>query len=269
MSTTVNSTANKVLLSQILQNHPLAAANSLQFQQLITQETNHIHRQRFQFHSDLTLMNKEVIKRITGIGKKMIAVEKKPVLPPRAPVSKNFESRLKEQQDNFLKLANPSKPKDIDFSDNITESAIPTMDTTLQQREKELREIMRDYKDNTAAKKWIENEKAKPSTDTITIEPKPASPVKPDPLPVTTQKRVTFQVEEEGSTTSFLSKLKKKETTLPSIQEEQTQTSMQKLTNLLEDSIELQQNTLTAVEQLTKFLQNQFSQSSHPVANNL
>jgi len=270
MSTTVNSAANKVLLAQILQNHPLATVNSLQFQQLITQETNQIHRQRFQFHSDLTLMNKEVIKRITGIGKKMITVEKKPVLPPTAPVSKNFESRLKEQQDNFLKLANPSKPKDIDFSDNITESAIPTMDTTLQQREKELREIMKDYKDNTSAKKWIENEKVKPSTDTITIEHKPTTPVKPDPLPpVATQKRVTFQLEEEGSTTSFLSKLKKKETTLPSIQEEQQQTSMQKLTNLLEDSIELQQNTLTAVEQLTKFLQNQFSQSSQPVANNL
>ena len=38
MSTTVNSTANKVLLAQILQNHPWASANSLQFQQLITQE---------------------------------------------------------------------------------------------------------------------------------------------------------------------------------------------------------------------------------------
>ena len=270
MSTTVNSDTNKLLLAQILQKHPWASANSLQFQQLITQETNQIHRQRFQFHSDLTLMNKEVIKRITGIGKKVIAVEKKPVLPPRAPVSKNFESRLKEQQDNFLKLVNPSKPKEINFSDNVTVGAIPTMDNTLQQREKELREIMKDYKDNTAAKKWIENEKAKPSTDTITIEPKPTAPVKPDPLPsVTTQKRVTFQIEEEGSTISFLSKLKKKETTLPIIQEELPQTSMQKLTHLLENSIQLQQNTLAAVERLTKFLQNQFSQSSRPVANNL
>ena len=270
MSTTVNSNVNKVLLAQILQNHPLATANSLQFQQLITQETNRIHRQRFQFHSDLILMNKEVIKRITEVGKKIITVEKKPIMPQVAPVSKNFESRLKEQQDNFLQLANPSKPKEIDFSDNVMEGVIPTMDNTLQQREKELREIMKDYKDNTSAKKWIENEKAKPVPDTITIEPKPTNPVKPDPLPsAITQKRVTFQIEEEGSTTSFLSKLKKKETTLPSIQEEQTHTSMQKLTNLLENSIELQQNTLTAVEQLTKFLQNQFSQSSHPVANSL
>lgn len=270
MSITVNSTANKVLLAQILQNHPLATANSLQFQQLITQETNQIHRQRFQFHSDLTIMNKEVIKRISEIGRKMTAVEKKPIMPPAAPVSKNFESRLKEQQDNFLKLANPSKPKEIDFSDNVTESAIPTMDNTLQQREKELREIMQDYKDNTAAKKWIENEKAKPSPDTITIEPKTAEPVKPDPLPsAKTQKRVTFQLEEEGSTTSFLSKLKKKETILPIIQEEQTQTSTQKLTNLMEDSIELQKKTLTAVEQLTKVLQNELSRSSNPVVNSL
>ena len=90
MSTTVNSNANKVLLAQILQNHPLASANSLQFQQLITQETNQIHRQRFQFHSDLTLMNKEVIKRITGIGKKMITVEKKPILPPACSCFKEF-----------------------------------------------------------------------------------------------------------------------------------------------------------------------------------
>ena len=107
---------------------------------------------------------------------------------------------------------------------------------------------------------------------TITIEPKPTTTLlNQTPLPsVTTQKRVTFQIEEEGSTTSFLSKLKKKETTLPIIQEEIPQTSIQELTHLLENSIQLQQKTRSsAIEQLTKFLQNQFSQSSHPVANNL
>ena len=103
MPATVNSKSNKILLAQILQNHPLASANNATFQQLIIQETERIHRQRFQFHSDLTLMNKEIIKRITDIGKKMSAAQKKASLPPTPPVSKNFELRLKEQT---LKLEN-------------------------------------------------------------------------------------------------------------------------------------------------------------------
>ena len=81
MPQAVNSAANKILLAQILEKHPLATLNNIHFQQLITQETNRIHRQRFQFHSDLTLMNKEVLKRITDIGKQMATPLKKPTLP--------------------------------------------------------------------------------------------------------------------------------------------------------------------------------------------
>jgi len=263
MSITVNSDRNKTLLEQILKNHPLASANFLQFQNLISQETEQIHRQRFQFHSDLTAMNKEIIKRITEIGKKMTPVNKKSVLPAAAPVSKSFESRLKEQQDNFIKLANPSKPKDIDFSDNVTEGVIPTMNSTLQQREKELRDIMKDYKDDSTAKKWIESEKPKSDSNTITIEPASTSPVQPDPLPSVPQKRVTFQIKETESTTSFLSKLKKKDTKMPSIQEEQPKINIQELTDMLKEILQLQKNTQVAIDQLTKSLQNQFSQSSH------
>ena len=292
MPESINSNANKILLAQILQNHPLATVNNIQFQQLITQETNRIHRQRFQFHSDLTIMNKEVIKRITEIGKQMIAPVpiKKPQLPPTAPVSKNFESRLKEQQDNFLKLVNPSKPKDIDFSDKVTEGVIPTMDTTLLQREKELRAIMKDYKTDSTAKQWIENEdvnniSSNISNNTITINPEPTQPIRPDPLP---QKRVTFEIAEKDSSDSisFLNKLKKKkDNTLSSIIEEKEPFSPKRLpkvvpkrlpkvvpldiSGLLEESISLQKKTLQTIEQLTIFLQNQFSQSSHLVADTL
>jgi hypothetical protein len=287
MPESINSNANKILLAQILQNHPLATVNNIQFQQLITQETNRIHRQRFQFHSDLTIMNKEVIKRITGIGKQMIAQVpiKKPQLPPTAPVSKNFESRLKEQQDNFLKLVNPSKPKDIDFSDKVTEGVIPTMDTTLLQREKELRAIMKDYKTDSTAKQWIENEdvnniSSNISNNTITINPEPTQPIRPDPLPVTPQKRVTFEIAEKDSSdsVSFLNKLKKKkDNTLLSIIEEKEPLSPKvapkvaplDISSLLEESISLQKKTLQTIEQLTIFLQNQFSQSSHLVADTL
>ena len=287
MPESINSNANKILLAQILQNHPLATVNNIQFQQLITQETNRIHRQRFQFHSDLTIMNKEVIKRITGIGKQMIAQVpiKKPQLPPAAPVSKNFESRLKEQQDNFLKLVNPSKPKDIDFSDKVTEGVIPTMDTTLLQREKDLRAIMKDYKTDSTAKQWIENEdvnniSSNISNNTITINPEPTQPIRPDPLPMTPQKRVTFEIAEKDSSdsVSFLNKLKKKkDNTLSSIIEEKGQLSPKvapkvaplDISSLLEESISLQKKTLQTIEQLTIFLQNQFSQSSHLVADTL
>ena len=288
MPQAVNSAANKILLAQILEKHPLATLNNIHFQQLITQETNRIHRQRFQFHSDLTLMNKEVLKRITDIGKQMAAPLQKPTLPPAAPVSKNFESRLKEQQDNFLKLARPSKPKDIDFSDKLTEGAIPTIDTTLQEREKELRAIMKDYQGPEAAKQWIENEDVQPADtptmtgniadNTITIDPAPVTPVKPDPLPDGPQKRVTFEIQEgetrksnkPAGTLSFLNKLKKKDTTLTTIVEEKNTVSTdgwQKISGLLLQNIELQKQTLAAVTELSKSLQTQSSQSPDPAAN--
>ena len=56
----VISDENKSLLRQILKNHPLAEDSHF-FDQLITEETQKIHRVRFKYHSDLTLMNKEII----------------------------------------------------------------------------------------------------------------------------------------------------------------------------------------------------------------
>jgi len=281
MPQAVNSSANKILLAQILEKHPLATLNNVQFQQLITQETNQIHRQRFQFHSDLTLMNKEVLKRITEIGKTVVTPIKKAALPPAPSVSKNFESRLKEQQDNFLKLANPSKPKDIDFSDKLTEGAIPTIDTTLQEREKELRAIMKDYQGSETAKHWIENEDIHAAGDqnakniadnTITIDPTPVTPIKPDLLPDGSQKRVTFEIKEKNTseTLSFLNKLKKKDTSLATIIEEKSTISTdiwQEISSLLQQNIDLQKQTLAAVTELSKSLQTQSSQSPDQVAN--
>ena len=211
----VISDENKSLLWQILKNHPLAE-DSHYFDQLITEETQKIHRVRFKYHSDLTLMNKEIIKYFSVLGKATSGSGGGAAKPPAPPVSKNFESRLKEQQDNFLKLANPSKPTDIDFTDKLEECAIPTMNTTLQQRERELLAIMEEYKEESAAKKWIESDH---KGDKIKIDQKSVISLK---AKSPTAKRVTFQIDEDdnnnnnnnnnnNTTTSFFSKLKKKE----------------------------------------------------------
>jgi hypothetical protein len=97
---------------------------------------------------------------------------------------------------------------------------------------------------------------------------------------MTPQKRVTFEIAEKDSSdsVSFLNKLKKKkDNTLSSIIEEKGQLSPKvapkvaplDISSLLEESISLQKKTLQTIEQLTIFLQNQFSQSSHLVADTL
>lgn len=210
----INTVANTSLLMQILKNHPLLKKDGpRQFHEILGQHINEIHQNRFTYNSDLIAMNKELLRRFTTISNYMVKKpqQEAPVNNKLVPATKNFETRLKEQQDSFLKLANPPKPTEIDFSDNVDEGAIATVDSTLLQREKELRAILSDYKDAGSAEKWIGNKKPSPekTAGNITIGEKTNLSIKPDLLPAP-QKRVTFAVTESNPAPSFLSKLKKK-----------------------------------------------------------
>ena len=112
----VNSNDNKGLLWNLLSKHPNQAKDPKKFQAVLEYRVNEIHRNRFKFNNNLMAMNKEIIKQFAAeipppTNKK--TQPKKPTLSK----AKVFENKLKNQQDNFNKLINGEKPKEIDFSD--------------------------------------------------------------------------------------------------------------------------------------------------------
>ena len=127
------------------------------------------------------------------------------------PKQEYFEKRVKERQDSFVKLVNPPKPKEIDFSDEIQDETMPSMDSTLIEREKELREAMKNYNSDKATE-WIGNEAVKKNIK-IDINSK----VKLEPELIKSKKKVKFKISESvkqqikpmADTASFLNKLKK------------------------------------------------------------
>ena len=75
--------------------------------------------------------------------------------------------KLKTKQEEFSKLINAKRPTEIDFSDNSEEQEVIKnfqMDRTLEQRERELQNIIMENSENSQkeAEKWITNSSAKP-----------------------------------------------------------------------------------------------------------
>ena len=208
----VNSNENRNLLRQILQEHPLLKQNSNQFEQMLLHETNQIHNQRFDYKNNLTEMNKSILTIFSELSNMMQQPDQKPTQksfqkPPPVDNPVSFEKRLKEQQSNFLNLAQPAKPKEIDFSDAVGGAStvlIPSMEDTNKKREEELRNIMKTYNNsNKNVSEWL----GEASQKHIKIQEKTDIPLNPEII----SKKVTFNItEKENNSSSFLEKLKKK-----------------------------------------------------------
>ena len=236
----VRSDENKSILYQILSNHPLKNINHDHFIKALENQVFLVHKDRFKFKNNLVEMNKEIIRRFsviendiknntknntknttknstnnTPISKKQIKNLKldRPVVTRKD--NKNaFASKLKNRQDEISQLVNPQKPKEIDFSDKANEDDIPSIDSTLAEREKELRMAMKSYNSESAAK-WIGN---KELSKNIKIDNNSKLELKPEVI----KKKVTFKEPETRETIKtenlssdqennrFLSKLKKK-----------------------------------------------------------
>jgi len=211
----VHSTQNKSLLWQLLSNHPNQKTNPKKFQHVLEYRVTEMNKNRFKFNNDLMIMNKEIIKQFAQEIPKQQA---KPTSKKTPPMTKGqiFEQNLKVQQTNFNTLINKQKPPDIDFSDKTDDTPIDArmVDTTLQERERELKKIMAEYNPNeNSAKQWLTGE----STSThLKIDGN--SNIKIEPTVLTDERRVRFEVEENSTPVvtapvvnamSFLQKLKK------------------------------------------------------------
>ena len=203
----VFSSQNKSLLWQLLSDHPNQKNNPKKFQHVLEYRVTEMNKNRFKFNNDLMIMNKEIIKQFTQ------EIPKQQSEPPKkTPMTKGqvFEQNLKVQQNNFNTLINKQKPADIDFSDKTDDSPIDVrmVDTTLQEREHELKKIMAQYNPNeNSAKQWLTGE----STSTH-LKIDDSSNIKIEPTILTNERRVRFEADSATAPVnamSFLQKLKK------------------------------------------------------------
>jgi|TARA_R110002074_G_scaffold154287_6_gene309786 hypothetical protein len=203
----VFSSQNKSLLWQLLSDHPNQKNNPKKFQHVLEYRVTEMNKNRFKFNNDLMMMNKEIIKQFTQ------EIPKQQSEPPKkTPMTKGqvFEQNLKVQQNNFNTLINKQKPADIDFSDKTDDSPIDVrmVDTTLQEREHELKKIMAQYNPNeNSAKQWLTGE----STSTH-LKIDDSSNIKIEPTILTNERRVRFEADSATAPVnamSFLQKLKK------------------------------------------------------------
>uniref|UniRef100_A0A6C0EMK1 Uncharacterized protein n=1 Tax=viral metagenome TaxID=1070528 RepID=A0A6C0EMK1_9ZZZZ len=211
----VYSAQNKSLLWQLLSDHPNQKNNPKKFQHVLEYRVTEINKNRFKFNNDLMMMNKEIIKQFAQEMPK----QQPPAIKKTPPMTKGqlFEQNLKVQQKDFNTLINKQKPEDIDFSDKTADEPIDArmVDTTLQERERELKKIMAQYNPNeNSAKQWLTGESTSAhlkidDSSNITIEPT----VLTDEI---RERRVRFEVKENIKSSapvvnamSFLQKLKK------------------------------------------------------------
>jgi hypothetical protein len=197
-------------LWQLLSDHPNQKNNPKKFQHVLEYRVTEMNKNRFKFNNDLMVMNKEILKQFAQEMPKQ-----QPVKPPikKAPsMTKGqiFEQNLKVQQNNFDTLINKQKPADIDFSDKTDDEPIDArmVDTTLQERERELKKIMAQYNPNeNSAKQWLTGE----STSTH-LKIDDSSNIKIEPTILTNERRVRFEADSATAPVnamSFLQKLKK------------------------------------------------------------
>ena len=231
----ITSQENIELLRNLLKDHPLQLADPRHFHDIFKKELERIHTNRFNFKSNLMLMNKEILKTFQIIKGKMIQesnrqqsapsqTEQQSIQQREIHPNKNeninmkiFEKSLKEKQSDFNNLMNKEKPKEIDFTDKKADSIMSQsdFDHNMSQREAELAKIMQGQQQNKNVEAWLKGEtNSKPSNVNLKIDH--SSNVKLDAIQLQRQKRVRFKetTSEKGNEApqgvDFFSKLKLK-----------------------------------------------------------
>jgi len=143
--------------------------------------------------------------------KQVVRQKQEPTLSKR----EMFEVGLASQEQQFKKMINPKKPKEIDFSDGSDDFPIQNlgqiMNQTLADREKELESITERYSNNDKekAQKWLNRENETPK---IKIE-SGTNVVLDNTINFEREKRVRFKIEEKpkpARLNNLFSKLKQK-----------------------------------------------------------
>ena len=179
----------------------------------INSQCGYFHTQRFEY-DNLNEINKKIVElsynfilsnqNSNNVSSNMNSI--------KIETSKEiFSRKLENQQNNFNKMINPKKPKEIDFTDNKEDEPIKNLDfimtQTLADRQKELELITNKYNTNSqkTAQKWLNREDDE--VPKIKIEEN----IKVNKLHQNINKKVRFDIDEKPSKLNNLfSKLKNK-----------------------------------------------------------
>jgi hypothetical protein len=198
----IRSDKNKKLLTTLLLEHPLLKRNPEHFHHILIQELERLHSDRFNYKSNLMLMNKEILRKFQSIANQMIS--EKPKTPVKEIIEQTFENRLKETKENFEKMIRSEPPDEIDFTDKTGEIPVGDneLDYTMAKRENELKKIMNSQTKNKNVEAWLNGESdTKPIRDSsVNIKIDHLSNVKLNTIPIkhNEKKRVTFNIKESG-----------------------------------------------------------------------
>ena len=223
--------ANKQMLFDLLKsigNDNQLVINENELYRFINEKCGYFHTNRYEFGfgGDLNKTNKKIIDEgynfiMSNQPKKNIQQTKQQYNQqssnePIMTKMEVFEKGLKNQEKQFNKLINPTKPKEIDFSDAGEDFPIQNLDQiinqTLSDRQKELENITQKYStnDKKKAEKWLNRDDEQ--TPKIKIEEN--SNLKLDnAINVANKKRVHFEVKEKENPSglnNLFSKLKQK-----------------------------------------------------------
>ena len=199
------------LLSDIVTDNNISLTNSNVITSFIDKQCAFFHTQRFEYNS-LNEINKKIIELSYNYLLSLNQNKKHPAKKSNIPTQTNFE----EKQNNYNKLLNPDKPKEIDFADGGEDFPIQNlgviMNQTLADRQKELERITGKYTNNKQAQKWLNREEETPK---IKIEKNSNINLESVNIPYNNlqkkEKKVRFQVNDtNGGLNTLFSKLKKK-----------------------------------------------------------
>ena len=179
----------------------------------ISEKCGFFHINRFDY-GDLNDVNKKIVEIsynyiMSNQPRQTIKNTEVPVLSKR----EAFDTGLASQENQFQKMINPEKPKEIDFSDGSEEfpidNMVGVMNQTLSDRQKELETITQKYSlnDKVKAQKWLNQGE---TSTKIKIEKSSNLVLN---IPVHQEaKRVRFEEPKKTQVTSLFSKLKQKGT---------------------------------------------------------
>jgi len=204
----VVSDGNKLMLWQLLANHPLRRGDEETFRVYFNEAVISVHRDRGRYQ-DLTAMNKQIILLLSKI-KQVPSLAPSQLLPREQNAPASLEARVKSHEDELVQSVEHAKPADIDFRDTSEGPPTRNVDNAMKERENELHRIMGKY-DSPHASKWLSN--GGESDENIKIDHTVSLPLDPVKVANDGGKKVTFHVQDRApaqNEMSFLSKLKKK-----------------------------------------------------------
>lgn len=152
---------------------------------------NQVNKNQHQY-SNIMEMNKVTLLKCIQFIEKNIQYIKE---PNKKDV---FEIRMKKQKDEFNSLMKKNVPNKIDFTDKIDNLPVDkfAVDQTLAERERELKQITRQY-GNTDAESWIKNGTQNDDGKIKIIEDNTDTTIQPILMDKPTiAKRVTFEIKE-------------------------------------------------------------------------